>query len=130
MDRLFVISIALPLVVAVLAFLFLYRNSSKQRVRRYIREHLHNCKRDRFAFDLGQIILDQAVRLQRTTDVEHGSSDDEADNSPAQERAKDAIYRAMSYTTWPVEQSSPGEKLRIDVGPVGDATPRTFVFDR
>lgn len=39
-------------------------------------------------------------------------------------------WRAISYTPWPVEEGTAGERMRVDVGPVGERQPRTFVFDK
>lgn len=36
----------------------------------------------------------------------------------------------MSYTPFPVEEGAEGERLRVDVGPVGARQPRTFVFEK
>lgn len=34
------------------------------------------------------------------------------------------------YTPWPVDESAPGERVRINVGRVGMTQPRTYVFER
>ena len=39
-------------------------------------------------------------------------------------------FRAVSFTPFPVEAHVPGERIRIDIGPVGAREPRTFVFDK
>ncbi|KAI8469786.1 MAG: hypothetical protein J3K34DRAFT_274826 [Monoraphidium minutum] len=39
-------------------------------------------------------------------------------------------FKAISYTPWPVASDAPGERVRIDVGKVGDTEPRTYVFEK
>ena len=40
------------------------------------------------------------------------------------------VPQAVSYTPWPVEEGVEGERLRLDVGVVGERQPRTFVFSK
>ena len=49
---------------------------------------------------------------------------------PERDRKGELAFRPVSYTPWPVEAGTPGERLRIDVGPASSTSPRTFVFDR
>lgn len=39
------------------------------------------------------------------------------------------VFKAMSYTPWPVGPETKGERLRIDVGPVGSCQPTSYVFE-
>ena len=50
--------------------------------------------------------------------------------APERDRKGELAFRPISYTPWPVEEGTPGERLRIDVGPASSTAPRTFVFDR
>ncbi|KAL3158397.1 hypothetical protein ABBQ38_010634 [Trebouxia sp. C0009 RCD-2024] len=49
---------------------------------------------------------------------------------PERDRKGELAFRPVSFTPWPVEAGTPGERLRIDVGPASSTSPRTFVFDR
>lgn len=49
---------------------------------------------------------------------------------PERDKKGELAIRPVSYTPWPVEVGTPGERLRIDVGPASCTSPRTFVFDR
>ena len=49
---------------------------------------------------------------------------------PERDRGGELAFRPVSYTPWPVEAGTPGERLRIDVGPASKTSPRTFIFDR
>lgn len=49
---------------------------------------------------------------------------------PERDKKGELAFRPISYTPWPVEAGTPGERLRIDVGPALRTSPRTFVFDR
>lgn len=49
---------------------------------------------------------------------------------PARDRHGELAFRVVGWTPWRVEAGSPGEPLRVDVGPVGDTTPRTFLFEK
>eukprot|EP00873_Tetraselmis_striata_P001020 jgi/Tetstr1/421284/TSEL_001157.t1 len=40
------------------------------------------------------------------------------------------IYKVVSYTPYPCQSDVKGERIRIDVGPVGSREPRTFVFEK
>lgn len=50
--------------------------------------------------------------------------------SPERDGRGELAFRAISYTPWPVEEGAEGERLRIDVGTVGERQPRTFVFSK
>eukprot|EP00884_Botryococcus_braunii_P001891 jgi/Botrbrau1/11702/Bobra.0195s0033.2 len=50
--------------------------------------------------------------------------------SPERDRKGELAYRVVSYTPWPVEAGAPGDRLRINIGPVGQRVPRTFIFER
>jgi hypothetical protein len=39
-------------------------------------------------------------------------------------------WRAVSYTPYPIEEGAEGDRLRVQVGPVGERQLRTFVFER
>jgi hypothetical protein len=39
-------------------------------------------------------------------------------------------WRAVSYTPYPIEEGGEGERVRVQVGPVGDKQLRTFVFEK
>jgi len=49
---------------------------------------------------------------------------------PERDRKGELAFRPVSFTPWPVEAGTPGERLRIDVGPASGTSPRTFIFDR
>ena len=49
---------------------------------------------------------------------------------PERDRKGELAFRPVSFTPWPVETGTPGERLRIDVGPASGTSPRTFIFDR
>lgn len=49
---------------------------------------------------------------------------------PERDRKGELAFRPVSFTPWPVEAGTPGERLRIDVGPASETSPRTFIFDR
>ena len=49
---------------------------------------------------------------------------------PERDRRGELAFRAVSFTPFPVEEGCPGERLRVDVGPVASKTPRTYVFER
>ena len=38
---------------------------------------------------------------------------------PARDKKGELAFRPVSYTPWPVEEGVEGERLRIEVGPVG-----------
>jgi hypothetical protein len=40
------------------------------------------------------------------------------------------VFKVISYTPYPVDENIEGERIRINVGPVGNCQPRTFVFDK
>jgi len=40
------------------------------------------------------------------------------------------IYKVVSYTPYPCQEDVGGERLRIDVGPLQEMEPRTFVFEK
>ncbi|DBB17857.1 TPA: hypothetical protein ACH3X3_002875 [Trebouxia sp. C0006] len=50
--------------------------------------------------------------------------------TPERDRKGELAFRPVSFTPWPVEAGTPGERLRIDVGPASGTSPRTFIFDR
>lgn len=50
--------------------------------------------------------------------------------SPERDKKGELAFRPISYTPWPVEAGTPGERLRIDVGPASSTSARTFIFDR
>jgi hypothetical protein len=49
---------------------------------------------------------------------------------PERDRRGELAFRPISYTPWPVEAGAEGERLRLEVGPVGSAQLRTFVFSK
>eukprot|EP00892_Ulva_mutabilis_P011490 jgi/Ulvmu1/8713/UM047_0053.1 len=49
---------------------------------------------------------------------------------PERDRRGELAFRAVSFTPFPVEADEAGERVRINVGPVGACQPRTFVFDK
>ncbi|KAL0024275.1 hypothetical protein WJX79_002109 [Trebouxia sp. C0005] len=49
---------------------------------------------------------------------------------PERDRKGELAFRPVSFTPWPVEAGTPGERLRIDIGPASKTSPRTFIFDR
>lgn len=49
---------------------------------------------------------------------------------PERDRRGELAFRAVSYTPWPVEEGTEGERVRIDVGPVSLRKPRTFLFSK
>lgn len=54
----------------------------------------------------------------------------EGDTPPERDRSGQLALRAFSFTPVPVEQGSPGERVRVDVGEVGGRSPRTYVFEK
>lgn len=50
--------------------------------------------------------------------------------SPERDSKGELAFRPVSYTPWPVEEGAPGDRVRVEVGPTGRTSPRTFVFDR
>jgi hypothetical protein len=42
----------------------------------------------------------------------------------------DLTWKAVSYTPFPVEEGCAGERVRVNIGPVGSRKPRTFVFEK
>ncbi|KAL4428114.1 hypothetical protein ABPG75_002203 [Micractinium tetrahymenae] len=50
--------------------------------------------------------------------------------APERDRKGELAFRPISYTPWPVEEGVEGERIRIDVGAVGERAPRTFVFSK
>jgi hypothetical protein len=50
--------------------------------------------------------------------------------APERDRRGELAFKAISYTPWPVEEGAEGERLRIEVGSVGQRAPRTFVFTK
>lgn len=40
------------------------------------------------------------------------------------------VFKVVSYTPYPVDEEVEGERIRLDVGPVGSCEPRTFVFEK
>lgn len=49
---------------------------------------------------------------------------------PERDKQGQLAYKAVSYTPWPVEQGSEGDRLRVKVGPIGRQQNQTYVFDR
>lgn len=39
-------------------------------------------------------------------------------------------WKAVSYTPYPIEEGAEGERIRVQVGPVGEKQLRTFVFEK
>ncbi|CAG9466156.1 unnamed protein product [Pedinophyceae sp. YPF-701] len=54
----------------------------------------------------------------------------EAGVLPERDTKGELAFRARSYTPWPIEAGAPGERIRIDVGPVDKKRATTFVFER
>ncbi|KAI7845690.1 hypothetical protein COHA_000804 [Chlorella ohadii] len=50
--------------------------------------------------------------------------------APERDRKGELAFRPISYTPWPVEEGAEGERVRIEVGPVGSKELRTFVFTK
>jgi hypothetical protein len=49
---------------------------------------------------------------------------------PELDRRGELAFRAVGNTPWPVAEGAPGERVRVGVGPVGAAQPRTFLFEK
>ena len=49
---------------------------------------------------------------------------------PERDRWGQPAMKAVSYTPWPVEEGAEGERVRIEVGPVGSTALRTYVFQK
>ena len=52
----------------------------------------------------------------------------DSETEPERDRNGELVFKAISYTPWPVDQTLPGDRLRINVGPVTNVTKRTYVF--
>lgn len=64
-------------------------------------------------------------------DSETGAVFESVDGSePERDLKGELVFRAQSYTPWPVDQGAEGERIRIPVGPIGQRRPRTYVFKR
>ena len=50
--------------------------------------------------------------------------------APERDRRGELAFRAVSWTPWPVEEEAEGERLRLEVGTVGQLQKRTFVFEK
>eukprot|EP00887_Chlorella_sp_A99_P005104 scaffold25.g5104.t1 len=53
-----------------------------------------------------------------------------AGSQPARDNKGELAFTPVGNTPWPVEEGAQGERLRINVGPVGATQHRTFVFNR
>lgn len=49
---------------------------------------------------------------------------------PERDKNGELAFRPISYTPWPVAADYEGERVRIDLGPVGATEPRTVVFKK
>ena len=49
---------------------------------------------------------------------------------PERDRRGELAFRAVSFTPFPVEEGSAGERIRVEVGPIDSKTPRTYVFEK
>lgn len=49
---------------------------------------------------------------------------------PERDKKGELAYRAVSYTPWPVEEGAEGDRLRVNVGPLGRQQKQTYVFER
>lgn len=101
-DQLFAVAITIPVVVAVVAISYLLRPVPK---------------------DLkasGKVFEDPATGI--VFDPPDGQQ-------PLRDSKGELAFRAISYTPWPVEDGYDGERIRLDVGPLNNRQPRTFVFN-
>ena len=49
---------------------------------------------------------------------------------PERDRRGELVFRAVSFTPFPVEEDAAGDRVRVEVGEVSKKTPRTYVFER
>eukprot|EP00879_Flechtneria_rotunda_P002418 GHRR01002615.1.p1 GENE.GHRR01002615.1~~GHRR01002615.1.p1 ORF type:complete len:300 (+),score=51.45 GHRR01002615.1:96-995(+) len=104
-DQAFLLGLAVPLIVAAAAATYIFRPPPQDLQER------------------GQLFEDEST----------GTLFQAPDSQAAQpERDKDGLLalRPVSYTPWPITVDCEGERLRIDVGPVKNRKPRTFVFNK
>eukprot|EP00775_Hariotina_reticulata_P008175 gene8175-8366_t len=103
-DRAFLIAVALPLLTAAVVLSYLLRPPPSELT------------------EQGQIFEDEST----------GFFFQSSEEGAQPERDKDGLlaFRPVSYTPWPVASTYEGERIRINVGPVDDRKPRTFVFNK
>lgn len=119
-DRAFVAAVLFPLVASVAAGVFVWKSPRAPSPRREGDEEQQQ----------------QRQQKQRQVDKPVVSFEDpatgmvfEGDTLPERDRSGKLALRAFSFTPVPVEQGSPGERIRVDVGEVGNRSPRTYVFE-
>ncbi|CAD7696818.1 unnamed protein product [Ostreobium quekettii] len=103
MDKAFVVAIGIPLLVAIASIAYLLRPVPKE-----LQE------KDEIFEDPTTGFVFQAPE---------GSA-------PERDRKGELVFRAISYTPWPVADGEEGERVRINVGSVNNKEPRTFVFGK
>lgn len=102
-DTLLVVSLVLPVLALVAAVSYLLRPPPQE------------------SLDDGSVFADESTGT--LFEAPGGAT-------PERDRKGELAFRAVSYTPWPVEEGFEGERLRLDVGVVGERQPRTFVFSK
>ncbi|MEW5318971.1 MAG: hypothetical protein WDW38_010149 [Sanguina aurantia] len=49
---------------------------------------------------------------------------------PELDKQGDIVCRAVGYTPWPVDSGTPGDRVRVEVGPINEKKARSYVFER
>ena len=75
--------------------------------------------------------LKEAQEKGQAFEVDSGTVFEVAEGAvPERDRWGQPAMKAVSYTPWPVEEGAEGERIRIEVGPVGSTALRTYVFEK
>lgn len=102
-DRAFLVAITIPIVVAVASVAYLLRPLPE----------------------------DVADREEIFSDPETGIVFEGPEGtSPERDRKGELVWKAISYTPWPVSEGASGERIRIDVGPVKAKEKRSYLFEK
>ncbi|GMH33601.1 hypothetical protein BSKO_01435 [Bryopsis sp. KO-2023] len=102
-DRTFLIAIAIPIVVAVVSVAYLLRPLPE----------------------------DAANREEIFSDPETGIVFEGPEGtSPERDQKGELVWKAISYTPWPVSEGTDGEKIQIEVGPVKAREKRSYLFEK
>lgn len=98
-DTAFLVALAVPLVILVIAVIFLFQDSEPAEAQVFDDPDTSA----HFLAPKGQ--------------------------SPERDKAGKLTFRPISYVPWPVEADAQAERVRVAVGPAGQEAHRTFVFD-
>lgn len=131
-DRAFLIVTTVPLLGLLAAIILKLRPVSTEKLNS---EQVATSHSSAFAWSIKAKLIQQSITpcasQQVFDDPATGVYFQSPDGSvPERDRKGELAFRPVSYTPWPVEAGTPGERLRIDVGPASCTSPRTFVFDR